>query len=434
MANMLVKEVREMAITKEELGRRLRIARENAGLIQEEVAQELGLSRSALAQLEGGMRPPNSLQLAKLGELYGREVGDFLKADFEEAQRDALAALFRADAQLAEDRVRAKAVRECAALCRECTALETLLGFDKDRVYPVAYDTPPPRNKWEVIRQGERLAELERGRLKLGDGPIRDMAEILERQGLRLVELSLPENISGLFLNDPQHGLSIIINADHHARRRLFSYAHEYCHVLADRDRASLVSKAENREELSEVRANAFAAAFLMPEDGIRALVRAMGKGEPSRSVLQAYDEAEAVGGQKRVDAFSQDLQVYDVVHLAHHFGVSYETTLYRLLNLKLLSEEEHQRLAEQRELANTLRRFLWPEPQETAPERREFRHRFLFLALEAFRREAISRGKLKDLCTLAHVSPREINELIVAIKGGAKPGRKGRAVYIPNG
>jgi len=423
-----------VAITKEELGRRLKIARENAGLTQEEVAQELGLSRGALAQLEGGMRPPNSLQLAKLAELYGREVGDFLKADFEETQRDALAALFRADPQLAEDRARAKAVRECAALCREYTNLEVLLGLDKDRMYPAAYDAPPPRSRWEAIRQGERLAELERGRLKLGDGPIRDMAELLEPQGLRLVEISLPENISGLFLNDPQHGLSIIINADHHVRRRLFSYAHEYCHVLVDRDRTSLVSKAENREELVEVRANAFAAAFLMPEEGIRAFVRAMGKGEPSRSVLQAYDEAQAVAGQKRVEAASQDLQVYDVVHLAHHFGVSYETALYRLLNLKLLSEEEHQRLVEQRELANTLRRYLGPELQETPRERRAFHHRFLFLALEAFRREAISHGKLKELCALAHVSPREIDDLIAVIEGEATPGRRERAVYIPRG
>jgi Zn-dependent peptidase ImmA (M78 family) len=260
------------------------------------------------------------------------------------------------------------------------------------------------------------------------------MTEILEPQGLRLVEIPLPENISGIFLNDPQLGLSIIINAVHHPRRRTFSYAHEYCHVLADRDRASLVSKAENREELSEVRANAFAAAFLMPESGIRSFVQAMGKGEPSRSVLQAYDGAKAVAGQKRMEAHSQDLQVYDVVHVAHHFGVSYETALYRLLNLKLLSEEEHQRLAEQRDQANTLRRYLGPEPQPMPAERREFRHRFLFLALEAFRREVISRGKLKELCALAQVALGEVGKLIAAVEGGAEPDRRARAVSIPRG
>jgi hypothetical protein len=55
-----------------------------------------------------------------------------------------------------------------------------------------------------------------------------------------------------------------------------------------------------------------------------------------------------------------------------------------------------------------------------------------LFLALEAFRREAISRSKLKELCALAHVDPQEIEDLIAAIEDEAKPDRKERAVYIP--
>jgi Zn-dependent peptidase ImmA (M78 family)/transcriptional regulator with XRE-family HTH domain len=423
-----------MALTKEELGRRLRVARENAGLTQEEVARELGVSRGLIGQIETGLKAPNSLQLARLADLYGRDVGDFLRSEFDEAQRDALAALFRADAQLAEDHVRAQAVRDCATLCREYTNLETLLGIDKDQVYPVEYGAPAPRNRWEAIRQGERLAELERGRLKLGEGPIPELAGVLEPQGLRLVEIPLPENISGIFLHDLRYGLSIIVNENHHPRRKVFSYAHEYCHVLVDRDRTGMVSRIENREELSEVRANAFAAAFLMPEGGVRAFVRALGKGEPSRSVLQAFDEAGALEAQKRIEAGSQDLQVYDVVHLAHHFGVSYEMALYRLLNLKLLSEEEHRHLAEQREMANTIRRYLGPDPQEKAPERREFRHKLLVLALEAFRREAISRGKLKELCALAQVPGDEIRDLIAAVEGEAAPASRSRAAYIPKG
>ena len=90
------------------------------------------------------------------------------------------------------------------------------------------------------------------------------------------------------------------MNEDHPPRRRLFSCAHEYCHVLVDRDRGGLVSRAENREELPEVRANAFAAAFLMPEGGVRAFVRRLGKGEQSRSQLRAYDETAVVEGQRR--------------------------------------------------------------------------------------------------------------------------------------
>lgn len=405
-----------MPITKEELGNRLKLARENIGLTQDQVASEVGVSRGFIAQIEIGVKAPNSLQLARLAELYGREIGDFLRADFS-AERDALAVLFRADAQLAQDPVRAQAVRESAILCREYANLEALLGLDRDRLYPVEYDAPAPRNKWEAIRQGERLAELERGRVKLGDGPIQDMAAVLEPQAVRPVEIPLPESVSGMFLADSRYGLSIIVNATHHPRRKVFSYTHEYCHVLVDRDRTAMVSRAENREDLSEVRANAFAAAFLMPENGVRAFIRVLGKGEHSRSVLQAFDEVKAVEGQKRMESRAQEFGFYDVAHIAHHFGVSYETALYRLLNLKLLSEQERERLADQRELANQIRSYLGREPHEVAPERPGFRHQLLMLAIEAFRREVISKGKLKELCALAQVPRREIRELIATIE-----------------
>src|SRR5712692_11281839 len=140
-----------------------------------------------------------------------------------------------------------------------------------------------------------------------------------------------------------------------------------------------------------------------MPEAGVRAFVRRFGKGEQSRSELRAYDETAVVEAQRRREAHSQDMQVYDVAHLAHHFGVSYEMTLYRLLNLKLISDEQQKSLAEQRDQANTIRDRLWPEA-EGPGQRSEFRHRLFFLALEAYRREAISRGKVRELATLAQL------------------------------
>lgn len=404
-----------MAISGEELSRRLKIARENAGMTQEEVASEIGVSRGLIGQIEAGIKAPNSLQLAKLAALYGREAGDFLRVDFNVDQRDALAALFRADTQIAEDPIRSAAVRESVNLCREYANLEALLGFERERVYPVTYDVGPPKNRWEAIRQGEYIAELERGRLKLGDGAIQDLAAVLEVQGLRLLDAPLPDSVSGIFLADKRYGLSIIVNSEHHPRRQFFSYAHEFCHVLADRDRTAMVSRAENREDLSEVRANAFAAAFLVPETGLRAFIRALGKGEASRSVLQAFDEVAAVEGQKRTEAFSQELGFYDVVHAADHFGVSYESVLYRLLNLKLISEEERKRLADQKDVANIIRGQVEAR-REARTTRPAFAHQLLMLAFEAFRRKIISKGKLKELCLLVKLPQRQIPDLINAI------------------
>jgi Zn-dependent peptidase ImmA (M78 family) len=288
------------------------------------------------------------------------------------------------------------------------------------------------RTRWDAIRQGERLADLERARLRLGEDPLSNLAEMLEVQGIRFIELSLPESISGLFLSDSKYGPSIIVNDEHSPRRQAFSCAHEYCHVLVDRDRGGLVSRAENREELSEVRANAFAAAFLMPEAGVRAFVRRLGKGEQSRSQLRAFDETAVVEGQRRREAHSQDIQVYDVGHLAHHFGVSYETSLYRLLNLKLVTEEERGALAQQKETAASIMRFLGPEPGARAPGHKPFRHQLVLLAVEALRREVISRAKLKEVCDLAQVQPGEFQALASTVEQAPEKAPKGRRAYVP--
>jgi Zn-dependent peptidase ImmA (M78 family)/DNA-binding XRE family transcriptional regulator len=421
-----------MPLEKEELGRRLKHAREAVGLIQEDVAAQLGISRGALAQFEAGAKAPNSLHLVRLAEIYRRELGELLAEQFDEAARDPLTALFRADALLAGDRERATAVGECVKLCREYTNLETLLGIDQDRVYDVNYNTPPLRTRWDAIRQGERLAEQERARLKLGEDPLTNLAEMLEVQGVRFIELSLSETISGLFLSDSRYGPSIIVNDDHPPRRRMFSCAHEYCHVLVDSDRGGLVSRAENREELPEVRANAFAAAFLMPEGGVRAFIRRLGKGEQSRSWLRAYDEAAVVEGHRRREAHSQDVQVYDVAHLAHHFGVSYETALYRLLNLKLVTEEERLELAQQKEAAADIMRFLGPEPDAKVPGHKPFRHQLVLLGVEALRREVISRAKLRELCDLAQVQPGEFKAFVATVEQEPDKAPKGRRAYIP--
>jgi hypothetical protein len=183
---------------------------------------------------------------------------------------------------------------------------------------------------------------------------------------------------------------------------------------VADRSQGSVVSRAEQREELLEVRANSFAAAFLLPEEGIRVFLRERGKGELSRSELQAYDGTVALAAQKRQEV--QDIQVADVVAVAQHFGASYESTLYRLQNLKLLSDEERQTLTAQTPLANRLRWLLEPGAvEDTAPEPRS-RYGLAFLALEAFRAEAISRGRFLELCALATVPREEVEGLIAAI------------------
>lgn len=406
-----------MTVTPEELARRLRRAREACHMKQEDVARHLAVARSTIAQIEAGNRNVSSLELDKLAYLYGRDIREFLADEFDES-KDAFVALFRRHPRLAEDEPLAVALREAAALGRETTRLERMLGIERDLTALPAYPFRPPRSRWDAIQQGQRAADEERRRLELGSAPLPDVADLLESQGVRTAQLELPEDVSGLTVLDDEIGVFITINnlqPAHSRLRRRFSYAHEYCHALLDREQRGSISRTSERDDLPEVRANAFAAALLMPPAGVTEFVRRLGKGRPSRLQAEVYDEEEAQRVQARPAPGSQSIQMHDVVLLAHHFGVSRLATLYRLKNLGFLSQNELDTLLQEEEqgFGKALQGFLdLPEPDDEMA-RNEFRHRFLALALEAYRRDEITRAKLRELGGMVAVADEELEGVL---------------------
>ena len=59
------------------MGECLRQSREYLGFSQEEVAKYMGISRSALSNIETGQRKVDALELKKLASLYNRPVSHF---------------------------------------------------------------------------------------------------------------------------------------------------------------------------------------------------------------------------------------------------------------------------------------------------------------------------------------------------------------------
>ncbi len=391
-----------MPITREELGRRIRSARDGCGLTQEQLGGEVKLPRLAISQIEAGNRSVSSIELDRIAHTVGRDIKSFLTDDY--AEQDALTALFRSEAQLAEQGELLQALRESLALGREMTNLERLLGIDRAQLLTATYELPAAKSRWDAIQQGQRVASEERQRLGHGVSPITDLTELFESQGVRTGMVSLPDNISGLTLWDKSIGIIVVINRDHSALRRRFSLAHEYAHVLIDRDRAGAISRAENRSELLEVRANAFAEELMMPAEGVVQFIQAMGKGGASRAQMSVFDETEVVQVEERAAPGSQDIQLYDVALLAHHFGVSRISALYRLKNLRLIDERELRKLKAQEDscAGKAMAAFLATDVAIHEPDSRdEFRRRFLGLALEAIRREAITEDKFNELAAM---------------------------------
>ncbi|HYN36112.1 MAG TPA: XRE family transcriptional regulator [Actinomycetota bacterium] len=400
-----------MAITQEELARRLKEARLNVGLTQQDAADELGIARTAIVQIEAGRRAVNSLELARLARLYGRGADEFLQEETPEV--DPLSVLFRASGGLEQSSTLSGALRRCANLSRTAKQLETMLDLDSVRSLSVLYDNAAPSNRWDAVRQGRALAEAERNRLNLGSAPVLEVADVIRRQGVRVTELEMPDDVSGLFFQGPGVGFVIVVNETHSRTRRLFSYGHEYCHALADRDRSATISRAANRDELIEVRANSFAAHFLMPERGVRAFIQSLGKGEPSRQVQEIFDGFGETTAERRHPPGSQDLQVHDIVAMAHHFGVSFLAALYHLLNLKLVSNAQFETLKKQETAAGATARALRIDNRDEDIHW-SLSEQVLSLALEAYLRGEISRRKLSELADDAGVPASQI-EMIVS-------------------
>lgn len=99
----MVEIVKEDTQYRQQLGARLRKAREYLGLLQEEVAKYLKIPRSALSHIESGQRRIDALELKRLAVLYKKPVAHFTDdSDASEGMPEDIAHLARAAAGLSE--------------------------------------------------------------------------------------------------------------------------------------------------------------------------------------------------------------------------------------------------------------------------------------------------------------------------------------------
>ena len=406
-----------------DLGRRLRAARVSRGLSQQAVAAALGLPRTAVTGLEAGRRSVSTLELARLAELYLRSVGDFLHEGSRKEDEDVLVALSRALPGLGWAPNNDEQVARCVNLCREGVRLETLLGAEP-RSGPPRYEVRLPRTSGEAVAQGERTAEQERRRLGIGQTPIPDISELIASQGIWASGVPLPNEMSGLFLRHPTIGLAILVNSSHPRGRKRFSYGHEYAHALLDRDRSIAVSSTDNSSEMVETRANAFSAAFLMPGNGVFDALRGLDKGLPSRQEQTIFDVASGghTDAELRSPARSQRITYKDIAMLAHHFGVSYQAAVYRVKSLRHLSHPDSHKLLEQEGFGREYLRDLMfsdvGEREGTRNPDRELRSEVAHLAIEAYRREEISRDRVLELSRALNIKGDTLLHLAQVARG----------------
>ncbi|MDT2009831.1 ImmA/IrrE family metallo-endopeptidase [Rhodococcus opacus] len=146
-----------------------------------------------------------------------------------------------------------------------------------------------PRSSGLMYVQGADLGEhaegyVRRSRRNVAD---RDLASVIEECfAVDVAVVSLPDQFDGLAWNDEFSKLIVVGTTSRPGRQR-FTIAHELCHLLVEDDQQSLHVDTDvfgaHKSELTEIRANAFAAAFLMPADKLES---AVGSGRATLEVL----------------------------------------------------------------------------------------------------------------------------------------------------
>lgn len=379
-------------------------------MTQGAAAASLGVPRSAISLMEAGRRRVSSVELSRLADLYGRPLRWFVNPEPLSEREDAILALFRAAPNLDDGEAQAQ-VSRCLRLFRTGASLRRILGHSTWGSVP-RYELPTPRSVGEALAQGRDVAEQERHRLHLGVAPLR-LPGALAGSGIWSAALFLPNSISGFFLNSPEFGKAIAVNLQHTAVRRRSAYAHEYGHALMDGALPAHVSGRRNHRERSDERASAFAAAFLMPEPGVRDLLRSVGKAGPARAVDAALDAMTGNGIRGLVRSpGSREIAWTDVARLARHFGVSYKTAAWRLTSLQITTTRHTQRLLDRKDVADQAMRAIRTRfESEDMPEALLAKHgdqelevQVLHLALEAWCRDEISSGRFREIGCLLDI------------------------------
>ena len=405
-------------IDAKQLGSRLRKIRELCGLSQEAVAREIGLPRTALTNIENGNRRVSIFELTKLAEIYKCSPSSFLEESEESRADDIMVVLHRVLPEKMNDPENRSSVRHIVDLYREGVGLLRMLG--RGIYTEIPNYAAEIKSAGAAIQHGERVAQQERHRLRLGDASIRSIAELLSEEGIWTAAADLPDSMSGLFIHDQSTGFAVLVNAGHGLERRRFSYAHEYAHVLFDREQSVRMTLQKNSSELAEMRANAFASAFLMPSGGVMQWLNSIGKGHPSRLSRTTFNVANdsAMETEIRPRSGSQVVTCQDVAVLARRFSVSYDAAVWRLKNLGHINSAKAHTLLSQKEMAKRHIELLDKDNQPTHPKQ-EFQNQLIWLAVEAFRREKISRGRLLEIGKKLEVEGKQLFEMAETMRVG---------------
>jgi Zn-dependent peptidase ImmA (M78 family)/transcriptional regulator with XRE-family HTH domain len=240
----------------QQIGKRIKEARDLAGLSQEQLAKKAQYGSAAtIWYYESGTRKIGIADLKRLATALNRPLDYFLD---ERELDDGL------------HRFRLRAASKVSPVGREAVA--QFLAFAEEHGsssahFPATYAKMPP----------ELAAARILGDAGINEPPV-DPKQVATQIGVTVIPWDFPDAISGIFSSD-EGALCIGVNKWHHAVRQRFTVAHEIGHLIYGEgddlfvDHSSVEWAAwavNNKQQRLERKANQFAAHLLMPQSWLR--------------------------------------------------------------------------------------------------------------------------------------------------------------------
>ncbi|MDE0102421.1 MAG: XRE family transcriptional regulator [Bryobacterales bacterium] len=279
-------------------GKRLRLARQRAGLSMRLLAEQMDpmITPQAISKYELGKMMPSSSVLVGLGKALNVSLDFLMSTQVEEI--DGLE--FRKHTG-SKARDRAKAEAALIDHLERYLSVEEILGL-------APKGDPFGGHRYESVATEEEIdgwADALRNAWGLGLGPVPSLCAVLEENGIKVIEVDLPEGITGLACRALRGGKpiadAVVLSSRSSVERKRFTLAHELAHRI--------IRSTANPAIGLETAMNRFAGSFLVP----------------------ARHLSEQVGETRLGTTY------FEIIRLKHFYGVSAAAMLGRLGQVGIL-------------------------------------------------------------------------------------------------
>jgi Zn-dependent peptidase ImmA (M78 family)/DNA-binding XRE family transcriptional regulator len=290
-----------------ELQKRLKEARKAVEMTLKDAAKLAGFKHyQTLAKIEDGKRSVKAVELAKLADIYARDINFFLT---DHPIQLAFAISWR---RFSKDAKIVKAEHILKMLLERYLSLEKKLHIENSNLnlpliekQQLSYET--------AAELGEKYSKL----LGLGKRPAFSLSKILEKEvGIPIFYLELPEGASAASIRvNGTH--AICIDSNEAPWRRNFNLAHEFFHIVFPSQRSTACGL--NNTQNVEKWANSFASGLLLPAEEMQKFMNKFKK--------------------------TRKLPLFNIATEAKDFGVSTSALLWRIVNLGWIKRADAERL-----------------------------------------------------------------------------------------